>query len=247
MIHTVREIGKRERECGSGGSETRYQTEPPKTSHRLQQPPSYVSVRPSATTTNTFIKKTVNSNDKRLFSLFPVGHDVYSASDRFLGENTIVHMYGCWWFTPRQSVVAQSNGGTTENGARRKVGLHVPDLSSIVYRKLRRRCKKDDKTATRFRWSGWGRGKRRERERWFPWEKQVVHYTTRVSRTAPATPYSPSFTYRRSCVNVFDDLNLLKSLKRKKTDCRQTVSDCQTLRRSTTSGIEEVLCHKRRH
>lgn len=68
-----------------------------------------------------------------------------------------------------------------------------------------------------------------------------------TSRTAPATPYSPSFTYRRSCVNVFDDLNLLKSLNRKKTDCRQTVSDCQTLRRSTTSGIEEVLCHKRRH
>lgn len=140
-------------------------------------------------------------------------------------------------------------GGTTENGARRKVGR----LSSIVYRlsevekTLRKRRQNGHEVP--LIWSGWGRGKRErpERERWFPREKQVVHYTTRVSRTAPATPYSPSCTYRRSCVNVFDDLNLLKSLNRKKTDCRQTVSDCQTLRRSTTSGIEEVLCHKRRH
>lgn len=71
-----RDREERERESGSGGSETRYQTEPPKTSHRLQQPPSYVPVRPSATTTTTFIKKLSTPTTKRLFSLFPVGHDV---------------------------------------------------------------------------------------------------------------------------------------------------------------------------
>lgn len=147
-------------------------------------------------------------------------------------------MYGCWWFTPRQSVVAQSNGGERRKTAR--------EGRSVVYR-----LSEVEKTLRKRRQNGhevpliWvGKRERPERERWFPWEKQVVHYTTRVSRTAPATPYSPSFTCRRSCVNVFDDLNLLKSLNRKKTDCRQTVPDCQTLRRSTR---EEVLCHKRRH
>lgn len=154
-------------------------------------------------------------------------------------------MYGCWWFTPRQSVVAQSNGGTTENGARRKVGC----LSSIgSWEDVEERRQNGHEVP--LIWVGKGEeGREREMISMGKASRALYPYNELppTSRTAPATPYSPSFTYRRSCVNVFDDLNLLKSLNRKKTDCRQTVSDCQTLRRSTTSGIEEVLCHKRRH
>lgn len=218
---------------GSGGSETRYQTEPPKTSHRLQQPPSYVSVRPSATTTTIFIKKlsTPTTNDFFLFP-FPRGSRRYSASKRSFFRRK----YNCTYV--RLLMIYASSIGCCaiewgNDGKRRAKEGRSTCTWSIVYRKLRRRWKK---TTKRPRGSAdliWvGKGEEREgRERWFPWEKQVVHYTTRVSRTAPATPYSPSFTYRRSCVNVFDDLNLLKSLNRKKTDCRQTVSDCQTLRK----------------
>lgn len=127
--------------CDSGGSETRYQTEPPKTSHRLLQPPSYVSVRPSATTTTTttFIKKNCQLQLQRLFS-FPFSPWVTT----LFGKQAIVfsrRKYTCTYvrllmiYASSIGCCAIEWGGTTENGARRKVGC----LSSIVYRKLRRR------------------------------------------------------------------------------------------------------------